>query len=544
MQHLDDNIHDTAPDVQIAQFLRWLYGNDPPGWLTLWLLPSTHTHWFRATNLDKAADYAAQCATHCDVYFGVGLRRDRLVKGRGESTDVIALPGLYIDIDLKHPAHTVANLPATIEEARQLLSPIDLPPSLILHSGHGLHVWWLLRELWCFESAAERHQAAQLNARLQATIQQIGHTYGWHVDGTADLARVLRLPGTRNRKHADAVMPVTLLEVNPERRYNPRDFESSLIELDLDAHHQHGQPSTASLPNNLPHVELAPLAISATIKFLIATGTHPQGKSYPTRSEAVWHALRALIAAGYDEATIASILLDPAYRISERPREKGRAWLAQELARARTKVRSRARASQAEPQHEPAETTADPSGDGTPRPVIQMSTSMTAMVDELQQAISRLSHGPHLFQRARQLCVIARGITPPKWLRRSPEAPTIMPVSPAYLRELATQAAIWEKYDKRAKSWDATLPPTWIIDTLYARPSWTFPSLEGVVCAPTLRPDGSLLSTPGYDWDTGLYLDLNGTRYPSICAHPTLDDARTAIGMLDQRGHLNRNLRF
>jgi putative DNA primase/helicase len=71
-----------------------------------------------------------------------------------------------------------------------------------------------------------------------------------------------------------------------------------------------------------------------------------------------------------------------------------------------------------------------------------------------------------------------------------------------------------------------------MLETLYARPAWRFPSLEGIVCAPTLRPDGSVLVTPGYDVETGLYLDLNGTTYPPMQTRPTLDHARTAIGQL------------
>jgi hypothetical protein len=171
------------------------------------------------------------------------------------------------------------------------------------------------------------------------------------------------------------------------------------------------------------------------------------------------------------------------------------------------------------------------------KPVIQLSTNLTTMADALQDAIRALPDGPRLFQRARQLCLIGRGTKPPKWLRRPAEAPVILPIIPAYLRELANQAALWKKFDKRAKGWDDVLPPMWIIDTLVARPSWPFPLLEGVICTPTLRPDGTILMTPGYDTDTGLYLDINGTIYPPIRNRPTLDDARTAIGRLHEPFH-------
>lgn len=168
------------------------------------------------------------------------------------------------------------------------------------------------------------------------------------------------------------------------------------------------------------------------------------------------------------------------------------------------------------------------------RPVIQITHEMTRVVDAMQQAILALPEAPQLFQRAHQLCLIARGITPPKWLQRPLEAPVIVPADPAYLRELGTQAAQWHKLDKRARRWEPVLPPAWVIETLLARPSWPFPVLEGVICALTLRPDGSTLASPGYDPDTGLFLDLNGTEYPPVRERPTLDDARTAIGLLQQ----------
>jgi hypothetical protein len=173
-----------------------------------------------------------------------------------------------------------------------------------------------------------------------------------------------------------------------------------------------------------------------------------------------------------------------------------------------------------------------PGGAIDAKPVILINTDITAMVDAMAAAAKQLPGGPFLFQRARQLSHITRTSTPPRWLRRPLDTPLIDPIDPACLRELATRAATWQKYDKRAKQWEDTLPPMFVIETLYARPSWTFPSLEGIVCAPTIRPDGSILSIPGYDVDTGLFLDLNGTRYPAIPKQLTKDDAKEAVKIL------------
>ncbi|MGW0865772.1 bifunctional DNA primase/polymerase [Streptomyces sp. NPDC002611] len=43
--------------------------------------------------------------------------------------------------------------------------------------------------------------------------------------------------------------------------------------------------------------------------------------------------------------------------------------------------------------------------------------------------------------------------------------------------------------------------------TILGRKDWPLPPLRGVVTSPVIRPDGSLLETPGYDRATGLYLE-------------------------------------
>jgi NrS-1 polymerase HBD domain len=166
------------------------------------------------------------------------------------------------------------------------------------------------------------------------------------------------------------------------------------------------------------------------------------------------------------------------------------------------------------------------------KPEIRITTEMTKVVDATQQAILTLPGGPHVYQRARQLCRIARGCPPPKWLHRPPDAPVITLAGPAALRELANKGADYLKYDKRQKVWEPALPPIWAIETLQDRDAWEFPLLEAIVCAPTLRVDGEIIATPGYDADTGLYLDMRGIPFPEVKPRPGLDDARAALEIL------------
>ena len=56
-----------------------------------------------------------------------------------------------------------------------------------------------------------------------------------------------------------------------------------------------------------------------------------------------------------------------------------------------------------------------------------------------------------------------------------------------------------------------------------------FRVLQGIVDAPTLRRDGSLLNRPGYDRASGLYADFDPEDWPPVPPNPTRDDARRAL---------------
>ena len=60
---------------------------------------------------------------------------------------------------------------------------------------------------------------------------------------------------------------------------------------------------------------------------------------------------------------------------------------------------------------------------------------------------------------------------------------------------------------------------------------WTIPRVSGIITTPTLRPDGSLLATPGYDPRSELYL-LPGLQLPPIPERPTDEQAQAALELL------------
>lgn len=118
-------------------------------------------------------------------------------KGKPTKAQVLGLPALWVDVDAKDfPGATLGEkLEAAKAQIRGRWSdpPDGYPlPNLVVASGGGLHLWWLLAELLLL-SGAEVIEQAEVLLRALAT--------GWHGDpSSAEISRIMRLPGTPNLK--------------------------------------------------------------------------------------------------------------------------------------------------------------------------------------------------------------------------------------------------------------------------------------------------------------------------------------------------------
>jgi hypothetical protein len=151
-------------------------------------------------------------------------------------------------------------------------------------------------------------------------------------------------------------------------------------------------------------------------------------------------------------------------------------------------------------------------------------------VDAAEQALIAADLG--LYQRG-ALIVRAGSIAVSVGDERTARSHRIVEVDACGLVEELTRAALWTKYDKRSETWVRINAPMAIANTYLARAGrWKLPVLAGIIDAPTLRADGSILSLPGYDTATGLLLVPRGAALPVIPEHPTKADAKAALGVL------------
>jgi hypothetical protein len=203
---------DLQKKISPTEFLESIYPDLPDGTsFLIWRLEGRCSFWYE--DLGAVED---DWTDGNDVYFGTCLqdldaalkaesaRKNRPVDPqyiRGTVDTISAMGCLWLDLDVSDDAaHKRPNLPPSYKDALSLLDDVEFKPTWIVDSGHGLHLYWVFKEVLEIRDHAERAAAATLSRKFQSIFKAKAKVHGWEVDSTYDLARVLRLPGTFNAK--------------------------------------------------------------------------------------------------------------------------------------------------------------------------------------------------------------------------------------------------------------------------------------------------------------------------------------------------------
>lgn len=147
-----------------------------------------------ARSVEEALTIAASMdSTEADAYFGVAPR------SLDDMEKVTRVPAVWLDVDAKD-----------FQEDLEGLCKTAIPPSFEVLSGHGLHLYWMLRP------AVDSERAAEL-------MKALWKAYGEGAGGRTYNAKwVLRVPGTTNYKDPAAPVPV-VLRTTRTISYKPAD---------------------------------------------------------------------------------------------------------------------------------------------------------------------------------------------------------------------------------------------------------------------------------------------------------------------------------
>ncbi len=481
---------------------------------------------------------------HTNVLFGTC---PRLGSGGqyGQAWQIRVVRTLWVDVD-----------DCGVAEALERCKKAGLPkPSIVVNSGNGAHLYWLLSEPYLVDDVdappavrteftdqgegkkkkarkyikgpdgeklyldlpANRQELSPKAIRAQDVLAGIAAA----VDGdhTQDLSRMLRVPGTMNRKNERSgakPVPCELVECDPQRRYPFSEFEK--FADTSPARKEREKIAKVKLPT-----VRKPSAgkLDKFNRLILACDTADDG----TRSEADWALVKFAIEKGLDRAEVWQHVRSIGKFI-----EGGRRYFDQTWDKAaqhtRQKIYTQVSRNGASKDGATAKVnTTTPAGN---RPAITIDVDEMRVNDE---AVAALAKVDGVYQRAGMLVHVTRGSKPPRGLTRPQGAPTIGIMPIPTLREKLASAAAWMKPKSEGEVQPAS-PPDWSVRAVHARGYWNeIPHLENVVETPTLRSDGTILDKPGYDESSGLLYQPN-SKFPPIPNQPTQADAKEALAAL------------
>lgn len=138
----------------------------------------------------------------------------------------------------------------------------------------------------------------------------------------------------------------------------------------------------------------------------------------------------------------------------------------------------------------------------------------------------------HIYQRSGKLVRVIQAPSSPinktNLIQRASNSIVIKDIDQTYLTYHLTQVGNFVTFDDRSKRLKTIDCTEKISKHLLSKQNWDIPILTGIINAPTLRKDGSILETPGYDIQSGLLFFSCDSIFEKISEYPTQEDVNKA----------------
>jgi hypothetical protein len=494
-------------------------GKGNPGVLQLCCLSPANEkmipHRFRLDDIDAMVRTAIGAASAMlNVYLEARtLRAGLRGAARGELTDTELVFGLVVDSDSDKGRGGV----------------VAARPSLVIETSPGnYHYWYLLSRPIAWVKARALGDA--IRAATGADVDTGVVTQCYRVAGTPNF------PSKAKQARGRATVEPTRIVEWTGRLWDPEELLEAFT----------AQASVASVPPAPSPVDVDESSLPPELLEAIRAGGVSKGagaKGDKSKS-GLWHHV-------IGELKKRNWTLDQIHALLERhPNGVGAKYagrLREEIARSYAKVENGSPAAAA-PLHRSAGGSGGLGGGSSPPPPTSGGPGASApahilptirLVDgQLPRAVSEteramIGSGAAIFARAGYLVYPTI-----ETVMAADGAKTIV----ARLSEFTTdsfiepvaESAIYQRWSVRRKTWVDVDPPLQLVRMVLSRERrWAFPKVSGVITTPTLRADGSLLSSPGYDSRTELYL-WPGFTLPPIPQSPTQAQALAELTMLKE----------
>ncbi len=286
-----------------------------------------------------AAGWAVAQNRTLNAYVSIAALRPGWNGDKATKADVGSVGWLWVDLDPR-PGEELETERARILALLTTNLPKGVPPpSVIIDSGRGFWGLWRLVQPVVMPPADDPAWDA---ARASVEDRNRGLELAFGADACHNMERVMRLPGTVNRKPGGRLARVVRADASV---FDLLSFPA-VPDPKVGAAVVVAGRGAPVLATDLPAVPFGPdgrpdLPVSDRTKMLIVQGRDPDDPGrYKSRSEAFWAVVCDLARADVSDDLIAAVVLNPDFAISGHPLDqpKSRQYVVRQIGRARAEA--------------------------------------------------------------------------------------------------------------------------------------------------------------------------------------------------------------
>jgi hypothetical protein len=508
----DNSPKEKAPADVAVEFLQHLRPGSP--WVLTAIVPDGDTDTVTVETAEAVEAFVNENNGKRNLYYTVNRLR-RAMNKKAAKVDIAAIEYALADLD---PNSDETSEAAKARYLQQLTDETFEPkPTAIIDSGNGIQCLWRLAEAIILGdliegkfSPEDQAKIDDVEARIKALMLRLGGKAG-----TQNIDRILRLPGTINLPNAAKLkagrMPCPTRLIS----FNGTTYPLEAFPLN------HTPSKRGAWEGNTKQKGSSRLPPSLAMMLHVSNpGLGQQCGDYATRSAAFYAFLILALRAGVDENDIIAVLIDEQY--------EGMALYAhcqEQGANPEDYIRK---------QIEHVFNDASPAAAPDSKMLIRITSGQRHVATDATQRALVAAKCPVFFR--------ANSLVEPLWRwEKTAEANRdvivcrFVKLNPTRLSYMVSKhAACYQQYNAKFKRWVDIDPPKDVIEQFLDLGHWSFPTVRGIINSPTLRPDGSLLVTPGYDPITQLwYKPGSDITLPPIPERPTRKDAEDALKLLN-----------
>lgn len=151
-------------------------------------------------------------------------------------------------------------------------------------------------------------------------------------------------------------------------------------------------------------------------------------------------------------------------------------------------------------------------------------------LDRVEEVLRALRQ-PLLYQRSGQLVYPRVPVRSGSGGTDGPETVGIKTANASSVAESLNRVARFHRINDKGEAKPRDCPRE-VAEWYASRPSWRLPALQQVSGGPVMVADGRIVDRPGFDHQSGVYVFLDGLKWPGVPRSPAQADAQRALGIL------------